>query len=271
MKVTLVQAQPAIGDVKANLATILDHVARASGDLVAFPELFLAGYMSRDAHRTLAEPLDGPSVRAVADAARRHGKTVVFGMPRRSEVRGVVHNSAVLVRPDGTVGAYDKVYLPSFSVFEEDLYFGEGAALPVFETPVGKVGLCICYDLFFPEVTKVLAMKGAEILLCISASPSISKTYFEAVLPARAIETTCWTFFVNNVGPQDNLVFWGGSQGYSPRGIPLGRAPDMEPATLDLALDPAELELARTRRPVLRDTRPSIWRWFADEASRTRP
>ena len=181
----LAQANPALGDVKANLAVVLDALRRESADLVVFPELYLSGYLVRDGLRHAAQRLDGPVVRELEAACRATGKHLVVGLPRQGEATGILHNSLVLVGPEGLVGHYDKVYLPTFSVFEEDLYFKEGSRLPVFDTPLGRIGLTICYDLFFPEVTKALALKGADVIVCASASPSVSLSLIHISEPTR--------------------------------------------------------------------------------------
>ncbi|HEV8360011.1 MAG TPA: nitrilase-related carbon-nitrogen hydrolase [Candidatus Thermoplasmatota archaeon] len=256
VKVALFQLQPALGEPARNVATLAKRVAAAKADLCVFPELYLTGYFNRDALRTLAEPLDGPLVDELRKVAKRSGSHIVVGMPRQGELRGVVHNSSVLVTPGGEAHAYDKVYLPTFSVFEEDIYFGEGHALPTFKTDLGRIGMSICYDLFFPEVTKSLALQGAEILTCISASPTISRTYFEKVLPARAVETTSFLLFTNLVGPQDTLTFWGGAKVFGPLGDLQAEGPAMKEAVTRATLDLEEVNVARLKRPVLRDSRP---------------
>lgn len=260
----LVQAHPVLGDVKANAARVLEALRRERADLVVFPELFLSGYANRDAFARLALDLDGPLVRELAEACRATGKTLVVGAPTRSAVRGVLHNSLLLFTPNGYAGRYDKTYLPTFSLFEEEHWFREGDALPVFNVELGgervRLGLCICYDLFFPEVTKALALKGADVLVCASASPTPSQAHFEAVFPARALETTCHLLYTNLVGAQDAALFWGGAQAWSPLGRRLARAPDDEEHVLHLTLDLADVEEARRRRPVLRDTRGEMLR-----------
>lgn len=260
----LVQAEPAVGDVKANTATVVEALHRETADLVVFPELFLSGYAVRDLVHELAQPADGPALTEIAAACRAAGKHVVVGFPRQSDVRGVVHNSAALVGPSGLVGVYDKVYLPTFSVFEEDLYFKEGSRLPVFETTLGgarvKIGIAICYDLFFPEVTKAMALAGADVLVVPSASPNISQRYFEAVFPARAIENTSWLLYTNLAGPQDQATFWGGAQAWGPRGDRKVRGPDLVPAVTHVTVDLDEVAEARRKRPALRDTRPDVLR-----------
>lgn len=259
-RAALVQATPVLGDVKANVATVVDALAREDADLVVFPELFLSGYAMRDGLRECALATDGPVMRELAAACRDSGKHLVVGAPRPAAQRGVLHNAAFLVGPDGVVGAYDKAYLPTFGVFEEDHWFKEGGTLPVFETPLGRIGLAICYDMFFPEVTKALALSGADVIVCISASPSISRRYFEAVFPARAIETTTWLLYSNLVGPQDTLQFWGGAQAWGPRGDLKAKGPYDEAAVTHVDVDLGELVEARTKRPALRDTRPEVLR-----------
>ncbi|MCA1812565.1 MAG: FmdE family protein [Halobacteriales archaeon] len=257
VRVALHQLQPELGEPERNLRTLAKRVQASKADLCVFPELYLSGYFNRDALRTLAEPLDGPLCAELGRIAKRTGAHIVTGTPRQG-LRGIAHNSSVLATPDGEVHAYDKVYLPTFSVFEEDIYFGEGHGFPVFKTSLGRIGMSICYDLFFPEVTKAMAMQGAEILTCISASPTISRTYFEQVLPARAIETTCFLLFTNLIGPQDQVTFWGGARAFGPRGDLLAQGPLMEDATTKCTLDLEEVPVARLRRPVLRDTRPEL-------------
>lgn len=264
----LVQARPALGDVKANAARVIETLRRERAELVVFPELFLTGYAVRDGFSTLALALDDPVVRELSDACRATGKTLVVGAPTRAPQRGVLHNSLLFLTPDGKVGSYDKVYLPTFSLFEEDQFFREGGRLPVFEATLGgervRIGLTICYDLFFPEVTKTLAMKGADVLVCASASPTPSRAFFEAVFPARAVESTCHLLYTNLVGPQDTAIFWGGAQAWSARGPKLAQAPYDEESVLHVTLDLADVAEARRRRPALRDTRPEVLRMLLD-------
>ncbi len=266
----LVQARPVLGDVKANVARVVDALRRERADLVVFPELFLSGYAVKDGFAELALDVHAPEgpLAELARACRETGKHLVVGAPTRGTARGVVHNSLLLLGPGGLVGRYDKVYLPTFSLFEEDLWFGEGRSLPVFEATLGgeqvRLGLCICYDLFFPEVTKALALQGADVIVCASASPTPSRPHFEAVFAARALETTCHLLYTNLSGPQDAALFWGGAQAWSPRGGKVAQGPYDEEGVVHVALDLADVAEARRRRPVLRDTRPEVLRMLLD-------
>ncbi len=118
----------------------------------------------------------------------------------------------------------------------------------------GTIGVHICYDLYFPELQKRQVLEGADVLVNISASPSTSRRFFEALLPARAIENACFSLYSNNVGSQDGLVFWGGCQAYGPRAESLGVLEEYEEGVLRVELDLDALQPAREFRPTLRDT-----------------
>lgn len=265
MRVALGQYQAKRGNVAANLEQMDRIITTTSADLVVFPELFLTGYMARDEHMRLGETLDGEIVQQVAGAAKASGSTVVFGMPERDqERRGITYNSSVVVRPDGTVDSYRKWSLPNFGPFEERMFFGHGNRLPVFDTPVGRLGLLICYDIFFPEICKAYAIQGADILVCISASPTTSRDFFVKLAQARAIENACAFIYCNLVGSQMQLTFWGGSHIVGPRGDVLVQGPPYEEATVEGDIDLKEIELSRPLRPTVRDTRKEAFQLIHD-------
>jgi len=170
-----------------------------------------------------------------------------------------VYKRQILIHPNGTVDNYKKWFLPTFGPFEEKIYFEEGNELNVFKTKHGKIGLFICYDLFFPEIAKALSLQGADILICISATPSPNRVYFETLMPARAVENTTFLIYVNLVGTQEDLVFWGGSQIYDPLGKLMKRAPYFKESVITCDIDLKKLKAARANRPVIRDIRPEIY------------
>lgn len=259
MKAILAQLEPAVGKKTENLKKIEKVLAQSEADLASFGELYLTGYMARDLIPKLAEPIDGPSVRVVQALAAEHGTHVLFGMPERAAKGRTLWNTAVLVAPDGTTWAYRKIYLANFGPFEENLYFGRGSDLVVADTKIGKVGLLICYDMFFPELSKALALQGAEVIAAISAGPHTSRRFFDAILPARAIENTAYVLYTNLVGTELNQVFSGGTQAIGPRGEDLGRAKDHREQVLAVDVDLRQLDAARELRPTIRDTRPEFF------------
>ena len=259
VKAALAQLDASVGDKMKNLKKLEKAVGAAKADLFLAGELFLSGYMARDAFAQLAEPIDGPAVKTVQFIAQEYSTHVVFGMPEREESMKRLFNSSVLVAPDGKVASYRKVYLANFGPFEEGLYFGRGDGLTLAETKLGKIGLLICYDAFFPELAKAYALQGADLLAIISASPATSKSFFDRILPARAIENALPLLYANLVGTELNIVFQGGTQAIGPRGEDLGKAADFVESTVLSEVDLRDVKTARTFRPTLRDTRKDMW------------
>lgn len=257
---TLVSTHPRLGDTARNREEMLGHVARAKGDVVVFGEMALTGYVLRDRVRNLAETLDGPSVTSFQKAAEKHGKNVVFGFPRADSTRrGLVYDSAAFVTRDGAVHHYDKTFLSTFGPFEDGLWFAAGRDPGFVEVDEARFGLSICYDMFFPELHRAYALAGADVLLNISASPNTSRRFFEPLFPARAIENTCFVAYCNVAGPQEEMVYWGGSQVWGPRGDLKARGAYFEPSVLECDIDLDELAFARPHRPTIRDARPDVF------------
>src|SRR5207247_3680918 len=181
-------------------------VAAAQADLLLTGELFLSGYMARDAFTHLAEPLDGPAVKPATSIDQEHSTHLIFGMPEREESTKRLFNTAVLVAPDGKVAAYRKVYPANFGPFEEGLYFARGEDLTIVDTKIGRIALLICYDSFFPELAKAYAIEGAQLLAITSASPATSKPFLAKILPARAIENAKPLVSAHLVGEDWNIA-----------------------------------------------------------------
>lgn len=255
MRIALVQTPCVLGDKIENLDRMRRMVQREEADLYVFPELFLTGYMVRDEVFRLAEGVDGGSVEAVRKLADEHGASILFGMPLWDpDIPGVLRNSAVLITPNGVLQRYDKVNLASFGPFEERLYFAPGRDPGVMEVDGVKIGAVICYDLFFPELAKDYALMGAEAVICLSASPITSRDFFERIIPARAVENTVYSIYVNQVGTQLNQVFFGGAEAVCPRGNRLAKNKYFEEDLSVIEASREELVRARIGRPTIRDT-----------------
>jgi predicted amidohydrolase len=258
----LAQTGPKVGSKERNLKQILDQTgkARKNGvDLLVFPELHLTGYTMRDEVSHLAEPIPGPSVKKVEAAAREHGVHIVFGMPEESGVRGVIHNTAVLVGPKGLIGRYRKIHLPTHSVFEERRYYRPGQEAPVFKTDLGIIGLNICYDLYFPELTRLQALQGAELVVCISASPGLRRRFFEGFCLSRAMENAVYLAYVNRVGIEEGLQFWGGSRVIAPNGSVLVQCKYDVEEFQKCKVDLEEVSRARVFIPTIKDLEPGLF------------
>jgi predicted amidohydrolase len=262
-KIALAQMCSQAGDKTENLRNIEKTVVGArkqSADLIVFPELSLTGYVVRDQIYELAETVPGPSTNTIQKIAKTAQMHIVFGMPERSEkTQATLYNTAVLVGPDGYIGKYRKMYLPTHSVFEEKRYFRPGYAATVLDTGLGKLGLIICYDIFFPEVTRLTRLMGAQLIVCISASPAIRRGFFETLTLARALENTVFLAFVNLVGIEDGLQFWGGSRLIGPQGKILSKAKYDEEDLVIGKINYADIRPVEAFVPALRDLRPELF------------
>lgn len=233
---------------------------KQGADLVIFPELSLTGYKVRDEIYELAERIPGPSTAIIESVARKTRMHIVFGMPELSEkAQATIYNTAVLMGPKGVIGKYRKMYLPTHSIFEEKRYFRPGYQAVAFDTELGRIGLTICYDLFFPEVTRLTRLEGAELIICISASPAVRRAYFETLTSARAIENTAFLAYVNLVGIEDGLQFWGGSRLVGPQGKILVKAKYDEEDLVIGEVEYADLRSVEAFVPTLRDLRPELF------------
>jgi N-carbamoylputrescine amidase len=165
IRIACIQMQPAMAQVEANVAHSLGLIGRAvelGAKLVVLPELSNTGYMfrSREEAFALSEPIPtGPTVKAWSDIAAKHGLHLVAGICERDGDK--LFNSAVLIAPNGYIGTFRKVHLWN----EENLYFEPGdLGFPVFHTAIGRIGMAICYDGWFPETYRLAALQGADIV-----------------------------------------------------------------------------------------------------------
>jgi predicted amidohydrolase len=263
IKLALAQMSSKRENKAANIAKLQEVTAKAKAqgaNLVIFPEMFLTGYLVRDQIYELAETIPGPSTEKISQIAKENSIYIIFGMPELSEkTKATVFNTSVFIGPDGIVGKYRKMYLPTHSVFEEKRHFRPGYQAAAFDTPIGKIGLFICYDIFFPEVARLVRLSGAQLMVCISASPAVRRGYFEILTAARALENTAFLAYVNLVGVEDGLQFWGGSRLVSPTGDVVAKARYDEEDFVVCELDFGDIRSAETFIPTLRDLRPELF------------
>ncbi|TET63334.1 carbon-nitrogen hydrolase family protein [Candidatus Bathyarchaeota archaeon] len=272
IKVALAQISCKRGDKVENIRKIESNTKKAKqqgADLVIFPELSLTGYTLRDRLYELAETILGHSTTVLEKLANKTGTYIIFGMPELSEkTQATIYNTAVLIGPQGFIGKYRKMYLPTHSVFEEKRYFRPGYQAAAFETDLGKIGLIICYDIFFPEVSRLTRLQGAQVIICISASPATRRTFFETLTAARAIENTAFLVYVNLVGIEDGLQFWGGSRLVGPNGKVLAKAKYGEEDLVIGQINYSDIRPIETFVPVLKDIRPEIFSKLEDAAEK---
>jgi predicted amidohydrolase len=185
---------------------VMERAAAVGVDLVVFPELCVTGYSVLAEVGRVAEPMCGPSVALVSDAARKLGVHVVFGFAERDGAH--VYDSAVLVGDGGeTLAVYRKVNLWA----AENNVFTRGQHPVVVDVLGHRVGLGVCYDLEFPEYSRRLAISGAELIVYPSAQPASCSERVKVFLRARALENGVYVCFSNLWGREAGYVFAGGS------------------------------------------------------------
>lgn len=247
LQVSCIQFEPVIGDVAGNIersCTLIREAAASGSRLIVLPELANTGYVfeTMDEARSLAEPVpDGPSTRAWGDLAQRLDIHLVAGVAERDG--DTLFNSALVTGPNGYVGTYRKAHLWD----RENLFFAKGnLGFPVFETPLGKIGVVICYDGWFPETFRQLALQGAEIV-CVPTNwvPMPDQPASEAAMAnvlhrAAAHSNGVFIACADRVGVERGQPFEGQSLIVGPRGWTLaGPAsrdkPEILTARIDLA------------------------------------
>lgn len=240
MRVGWYQFNPAFGEVKRNLDLVATRLAQMSCDLMVLPELFASGYqfVSKEEVRALAEPVpEGPTTQRLMELARERSMYLVAGLPERD--RDTVYNSAVLVGPTGFLGVYRKAHL----YYEEVLFFSPGeTGFQVWDIGSARLGIMVCFDWFYPEAARTLALKGADIL-CHPAN--LVLPHCPDAMVTRCLENHVFSVTANRIGYEERggkprLTYIGNSEIVSPTGKILHRAPgDQEDLTV-LHLDPLE-------------------------------
>ncbi len=209
------------GDKKANLDKIKAAIVQAASmgvDILAFPELALSGYECAEdcrMHHELAETIPGPATEEIAALARRFDMYVTFGMPERdAEHPGTHYISCPFIGPSGLIGTYRKLHIAPPPLFTEERCFRGGSELPVFETRFGPVGIQICADFWvFPELSRILMLKGARLIINCSGSPSAPDRpyYLRQQTGARATENLVFAATANLTGTERTRFYYGHS------------------------------------------------------------
>lgn len=279
--VTVGVAQMATAPEKSkNLAKARDLIAEAASqgaEIVCLQELFASPYFCQSedsAMFELAEPIEGETVRAIAEVARQHSVSVITPVFER-RAPGVYHNSLVVLGPEGDqLGLYRKMHIPDDPNYYEKFYFTPGdlgfMAVP---TPHARVGPLICWDQWYPEAARLTAMRGAEILFyptAIGWLPGEKAEFGESQLAAwqtiqksHAIANGVFVVSANRVGHESSanggIQFWGHSFICDPFGVVLAEADESE-AVLVARLDLGKVEATRQNWPFFRDRRIDAYR-----------
>ena len=256
---------------EANLRRMLaltEEAAAARAALVLFPECSMLHLPPEQRPAPLAEPLDGPFVTTLAEAARRHGIAVVAGVFERAPHEGRAFNTVVAIDRTGQpVGSYRKIHLyDAFGYRESDrVEAGAGDTL-VLSLDGVTFGVETCYDVRFPELSRHLAARGAEVILLPAAwvHGLLKESHWEVLVRARAIENTAYVAAAGLTG----RPFTGSSMLVDPMGVPVARAGEGEELVTG-EVDPERLRAVRRTNPSLEHVRPDVYaRWAPTAAAR---
>ncbi|WP_425274042.1 nitrilase family protein [Paraburkholderia lacunae] len=268
--VACIQMEPHVGAKRENVARSIQYIeeaAKSGASLVVLPELTNTGYVFADREEAfaLAEDLPGgETVQAWADAAQRLGVHVVAGIAERDGKR--LYNSAIFISPSGRVGVYRKLHLWD----REHLFFEPGnRGVPVFDTSLGRISIAICYDGWFPEVYRLAATQGADVV-CVPTNwvpmpgqpadrPAMAATLTMAAAHSNGLMIAC----ANRMGTERGQPFIGQSLIVSGDGWPLaGPASCDQEEILYAAIDLQRIRSERTLNTfnhVLRDRRTDVY------------
>lgn len=224
LRIALAICRSSVGKTEENLDRMEKWVQRAKrrdARIICFPELSITGYTSRKVIRRVAEPISGRAARRVAAWAEQWKMAILAGMAER-DAAGGVFASHILFRPDGSLGVYRKIHVAP----PEKGVFLPGDDIPVFRACGVTIGIQLCYDAHFPELTTCMAEKGADIVFIPHASPrgapEEKRASWMRHLPARAYDNSLFVAACNQSGTNDaGLDFPGIALVIGPTGRPL--------------------------------------------------
>jgi len=236
--------------------------AEKGANLICFPELFTTHWFPREMNKcyfSLAEKRDGPTITRMQRLAGQN--KVVLVCPIFEIEEDSFYNSAIVIDADGEIlGSYRKIHVPQIPLWEERYYFSSGNhGFPVFRTKFAPIGVQICWDNFFPEGSRILALKGAKILFCPTAAAFASQRKWETVISSNAVANGIYSFRVNRVGSEEKQDFYGRSFCISPEGELLDKPTGMKDSIALVEIDLKNIDRARKEWPFLKDRRPETY------------
>ena len=266
-------------DVKDNIVRLADGIAdlaRRGAQLVVLQELHNSLYFCQveDVDNfELAEPIPGPSTELYSELAKRYGVVIVTSLFER-RAAGLYHNTAVVIERDGTIaGKYRKMHIPDDPAYYEKFYFTPGdLGFHPIQTSVGSLGVLVCWDQWYPEAARLMAMQGAEVLIYPTAigyessdtpeEQERQRRAWQTVQRGHAVANGLPVVTVNRVGHEPDpsgqtkgILFWGTSFVAGPQGEIIYEASADEEESIIVEMDMERSEQVRRWWPFLRDRR----------------
>ncbi len=269
LKIALAQTNSKLGVLEDNLEKHLNYINQAKKDqvdLIIFPELALTGYILQDLVPSVAiqanekDPIFGPLLKA------SEGIDIVTSFVAEDDRHRFFIAAAYLSQGE-IVHIHNKVYLPTYGLFDEGRFFAAGDKVRAFDTQFGRMGMLVCEDFWHASPPYLLWLDGADLMIFISASPSRGLTESSKLESARWVDhinqayASLFTSFIastNRVGFEDGISFWGGATVHDPNGERIAEGPQYEEALTITEIDLNQLHRTRSRLPLLRDERPDL-------------
>ncbi len=271
LRVGIAQIGARLGDLEANLSAHREVAVQARGegvDLLVFPELGLTGYLLQDLNAQISLRADDPRLLALAGEIAADGSAIVGFVEESDDHRLFI--AAALLEGSRVSHVVRKAYLPSYGLFDERRFFGAGDVVATVDSQLGlRLGISICEDFWHLGVPLLQALDGAQVLVNIASSPGRDVTLsdegglgtarsWQALLRTYAMLTGCYVVYVNRVGVEESITFWGGSEVLDPAGQTVLRAPLHEEGLFVAEIDPAAIRRERMATPLMRDERPEL-------------
>lgn len=271
LKIGMVQ-QHCTADIPANIESLKGYIREAAAkgaQLVVLQELHNSLYFCQEENARLcdlAEPIPGPSTETFGALAKELGVVLVLSLFER-RTPGIYHNTAVVIEADGSIaGKYRKMHIPDDPLFYEKFYFTPGdLGFEPIKTSVGTLGVLVCWDQWYPEAARLMALAGAELLIYPTAigydphdtreEQERQRMAWQTVQRGHAVANGLPVVTVNRVGDEDGVPFWGTSFVAGPQGELLFEAPIDEETEAVIEVDLKRSEQVRRWWPFLRDRR----------------
>jgi predicted amidohydrolase len=262
MRVALAQVDSILGETEANLRKAKEMVAEArnrGADLTVFPELSLSGYPIEEFDDDIPIEAHSEPIRSLAEAAGE--MAVVVGFCEEGQ-RFQAYNSAAYLEGGVLRHLHRKLYLPNYRIYEERKHYNPGQSMRAFDTRFGRMAMLICNDAWQTFLPFIAVQDGAQVLIIPADSGSYpypelldTRSYWRGITRFYARMLESYVIFVNRVGQQENLVFWGYSHVVDPWGMVVAEAPVHEEALITVDIDLGNVRRRRKEVPLVKEAR----------------
>lgn len=269
-KIKIAQFKPHLGDIHKNAQkhfSLIGEAIAEGADVVVFPELSLTGYYLKDLVSDVAINENSEVFQQFVEKSKQI--SIIFGFVYEDQFN-MIYNAAAYLE-DGTVKyLHKKVYLPNYTMFEEARYFAAGDSYTAFDTKHFRAGLLICEDALHLSSLYILSQQGVQTLYVISNSPArgvyddelYSQNLWDTTNKFISSNLTMNVIFVNRVGVEDGITFWGGSSVHTALGDNICQLPLIQEASETVVLENDLVRRARVNSPFYRDEKYSIMKKF---------